>query len=119
MFKKVIIVFFISSFFTCEELIEVEDITNESITVLAPVDNSTFNASSINFRWEPLEFADQYEIQIATPSFESALQIVEDTIITATSFDKSLGTNQYEWRVRGINFAYETNYTTQSLTVEE
>ena len=103
----------------CEQIIEVEDISNEHIVVLSPVNNTTLTSNEVNFTWEPLDFAEQYQLQIAHPNFEAAEVFVEDTIITANSFIKPLVTNTYQWRIRALNFAYETQYTTQNLTIED
>ncbi|WP_299116368.1 hypothetical protein [uncultured Winogradskyella sp.] len=103
----------------CEEIIEVGDISQEQVTILAPTNNSVLNPSTINFSWQSLEFAETYQLQIATPSFANASQIVEDTLISTTSFGKLLNQGNYEWRVKGLNSAYQTQYQIQAFTVEE
>ncbi|MDG5490654.1 hypothetical protein [Psychroserpens sp. SPM9] len=107
------------SLYSCEEIIAVEDISNETVSIMAPTNNATISITSINFSWQPIEFADQYQLQIATPDFESTQQIVADTIISTSSFTKALEANSYQWRVKAINFAYETQFTTQNLIVED
>lgn len=104
---------------SCEEIIEVVDISNENVVVLAPTDTSTLTITDINFSWEDVEDAEQYKLQIATPNFESANQIVLDTTITTTSFNQALEPGNYEWRVRAENSDYQTIYSTQSFTIEE
>lgn len=104
---------------SCEEIIEVVDISNENVVVLAPTDTSMLTITDINFSWEAVEDAEQYKLQIATPSFESANQIVLDTTITTTSFNQTLELGNYEWRVRAENSDYQTAYSTQSFTIEE
>ncbi|MBV7269071.1 hypothetical protein [Winogradskyella luteola] len=103
----------------CEEIIEVEDISNRTVTVLAPTDASTLTLTNINFSWNAVEDAEQYKLQVATPNFETATTIVEDTTLTATSFSKVLDAGDYQWRVRAENSNYETAYTTQSFTISE
>jgi hypothetical protein len=104
---------------SCEEIIEVVDISDKSVVVLAPTDAAVLAITDINFSWEAVEDAEQYKLQIATPSFESANQIVLDTTITTTSFNQSLELGNYEWRVRAENSDYQTTYSTQSFTIEE
>ncbi|MAB49221.1 MAG: hypothetical protein CMC05_11385 [Flavobacteriaceae bacterium] len=104
---------------SCEEIIEVVDISNENVVVLAPTDTSTLTITDINFSWEAVEDAEQYKLQIATPNFESANQIVLDTTITTTNFNQDLELGNYEWRVRAENSDYQTAYSTQSFTIEE
>ena len=103
---------------SCEDLIEVEDISNETVNILAPVDNITLNTTNVNFSWQPLDFAESYQLQVASPDFENAQVILEDTLVNVTNFAKTLEVGAYQWRVKAINFAYETSYTTQNLTIE-
>lgn len=117
--KKIILIICIG-FITiaCEYITEVEDISNKSVTILAPTNNSVINTEAI-FTWEALDDAENYHIQIATPSFENASQIVLDTLIEKTNQTKSLPIGSYEWRVRAENSEYVTIYTKQHFTVEE
>jgi len=102
----------------CEQLIEVEDISNETVSVLAPTNNTVLDDTSVNFSWESLDFSETYQLQIALPNFDTAEVIVEDTLISTTSFTKILEPDEYQWRVRALNSAYQTQYTTQNLTIE-
>ena len=104
---------------SCEEIILEDNISNAIVEVLAPADNSVLNITNVTFTWEPIEYADAYHLQVAVPNFATALQIVEDTLISQTNFSKTLVPEQYEWRVKAINSAYETVYTTQSFRIEE
>ncbi|WP_299334926.1 hypothetical protein [uncultured Psychroserpens sp.] len=119
MSKKIWIILLVFAVFNCEELIEVEDISNETVTILAPSNNLVIDNTNINFSWQPLDFADEYQLQIASPNFDNAEEIVEDTLISNTNFSKILATGDYQWRVKATNFAYETLYTTQNLTIED
>ncbi|EDP71906.1 hypothetical protein FBALC1_12432 [Flavobacteriales bacterium ALC-1] len=119
MIKRVIILVVLISLYNCEELIEVEDISNEVVTILAPSDNSTIDTNTINFSWQALEFAETYQLQIARSGFETPEEIVEDTLVSVTSYTKVLLEGNYQWRIKAINFGYETPYTTQNLTIED
>ena len=119
MLKRFSVLLIVVVVFNCEALIEVEDISNEAILVLAPADNSTLNTTTVNFSWQSLEFAETYHLQIAIPNFESAQAIVEDTLISLTNHTKTLSEGNYQWRVRATNFGYETQYTTQTITIED
>jgi hypothetical protein len=107
------------SVFSCEEIIEVDDISDETITILAPTNNATLETDTISFSWEPIEYGDSYQLQIALPDFETAQQIIVDTLITTSSHIKTLPADEYQWRIKAINSAYETQFTTQNFTVEE
>lgn len=107
----------ILTFYSCEEVLLEDDISSETVTLLAPVDNAQFFSTSITFTWEPVQYATKYRLQIAKPNFATATEIVLDTEITATSFTQQLNIGEYEWRVKAINSAYETNYVTRKVTV--
>ena len=104
---------------SCDDIVEVEDISENEVNVLAPTDNALLNTTSVTFTWEALEDAETYHLQIATPSFENALQIVKDSVLTNTSFSTSLDEKVYEWRIRAQNSEYYTEYRIQSFTIEE
>jgi len=105
--------------YSCEQLIEVEDISQDAVSILAPTNNTVLGDTSVNFSWESLDFSETYQLQIALPNFDTAEVIVEDTIINTTSYVKDLEVAQYQWRVRALNSAYQTQYTTQNLTIED
>ena len=108
-----------SVFFTCDDILEVEDISDKSVIVLAPSNDVVLNSNDLTFSWNALEDAESYHLQVATPSFEAAAQVVLDTLITTTSYSTSLEFNTYEWRIRAENSGYQTNYTIQSFSIEE
>ena len=112
-------VFTLIGLVSCDELIEVTDISKETVTVLAPKNETILQSGAVVFTWDTLEDAESYRLQIATPSFESAQQIVKDTTLTTTRFLTTLDFKAYEWRVRAENSGYTTNYTTNSFSIEE
>lgn len=115
---KIVLLLLALIIFSCEDIIEVPDISQNVVVVLAPTENVVINETNINFSWNTIEDADAYKLQIATPNFEAATQIVLDTTIINTNFTKTLDIGSYQWRVRAENSEYQTNYTTQSFTVE-
>ncbi len=105
------------SFFTCDAIIEVDDISNANVTVLAPVDEAIVTDANITFSWEAVEDAEQYKLQIATPSFQDATQIITDSLVVKNTFSTSLNSGNYEWRIRAENSGYATIYATQKFKV--
>ena len=103
---------------SCDDIIEVEDISERTVTVLAPTDESILIITDVNFSWDDVEDSEQYRLQIATPDFETATQIVLDTTIVFTNFTKTLDLGNYEWRIRAENSDYQTAYTTQRFSIE-
>ena len=103
--------------FGCEELINEADISEATVALTAPADGAVLTETDIVLSWESVAGADEYHIQIAQPSFEAALQIVKDSVVSGNHFPVSLDTNDYEWRVKARNSAYETGFSTQSFTI--
>jgi len=104
---------------SCEDIIFEEDISESNLKILAPTNGASVLSGNISFNWEAVTDADKYQIQIATPNFANAMQIVLDSSISNTSFTKQLLANNYEWRVRALNSAFETSYFTNTLIVTE
>ncbi len=103
----------------CDDIIFEEDISESFVNILGPTNNANVITGTISFNWESVTDADKYQIQIATPNFLNANQIVLDSTITKTSFSQQLLPNSYEWRVRAKNSAFETSYFTNILTISE
>lgn len=116
--KKIIILCLLYLVTSCSEIIQVPDISNRYVKTLAPTNNAILSISNLNFTWDAVEDAEAYKLQIATPTFNQALQIVADTTLTGLNYFESLQRGQYEWRVRGENSGYHTPYTTQTFTIE-
>lgn len=106
-------------FVACDDIIEVEDISEKEVIMLAPINNAILDTIAVTFTWEALEDAEQYHLQIATPNFENAQQIVKDSVLVVTSFFTSLDTKDYEWRIRAENSGYSTKYSQQRFKIEE
>ena len=117
--KKVFFCFLIAvSVYSCDDITEVEDISGKTVNILAPADTSVLTITEVNFSWSTVEDAESYKLQIATPTFDAATQIVLDTTITVSNFTKTLELGNYQWRVRAENSDYQTVYTSQSFTIE-
>ncbi len=100
------------------EAIFVENISNATVTTVAPSNESVISTGVIHFTWNSLEDATMYKLQIATPNFTSAVQVVVDTLVENTSFSKELPIGNYQWRVKAVNSDYETAYTTNSFEID-
>ncbi|PQV48798.1 hypothetical protein CLV33_1043 [Jejuia pallidilutea] len=104
---------------SCDDIIEVVDISESTVGVLAPKNDVTLKEGEINFTWTAVDDTETYRLQIATPNFENAQQIVTDSTLTATMFTKMLSTGNYQWRVRAENSDYNTVFATNTFTIEE
>lgn len=116
-FFKFILGFFLITIASCEEILLETDISKKEIQLVAPANNTNFNSTGVTFTWEAVSDATKYRLQIAKPNFESPTQIVLDTLITSTYFTQQLSIANYEWRVRALNSAYETNYSSRFFSV--
>ena len=114
--KKVYYTLILACLFSCEAIF-LEDISNKSLILLAPLENSQLNAGDNTFSWQLIEDAETYQIQIATPDFENANQIILDSIVIDNSVMQSLDSGTYQWRAKASNSEYDTQYTTVSFTV--
>lgn len=123
-FSSVVIVLVVVLVSGCEELLEVQDISGERVTLLAPSDSTVVTQNDVNFTWDEVLEANSYRVQVAQPSFLEASQIVMDTLIVLDStyvgprFRKTLVDNSYEWRVKALNSDFETPYTIHWFKVQ-
>ncbi|MHC0446357.1 hypothetical protein ACWA1F_13185 [Flavobacterium sp. 3-218] len=105
------------TFISCEEILMVDDISKSEVSLTAPGNNAVISFSGITFSWDNVENADKYQLQVATPNFETPQQIVLDTLVSKNSFTQQLNIGKYEWRVRAVNSAYETAYSKRSFEI--
>lgn len=104
--KILFALFFTVLLYSCEDIIE-EDITNDIVQVIYPVNNEVVESNVVNFQWNNLEGADDYRIQI----FGTNSSIVLDSLVGQNSISLPLNQGNYQWRVRGENSAYTSSYS--------
>ncbi len=120
--KYLAIILCLLLFAACDDFFET-DISERSVDVIAPTDGAHVPSGDIAFRWHALERASGYRFTLVEPSFDSASQILADTLIMADSVAKSYGcrmnmaAGEYEWSVEAFNTAYASRTTVFSLTV--
>lgn len=101
---------------SCEQIIE-ENLEKERMVVLAPIDSLTAT-STVTFLWDEMDGADNYHLQIVSPTFDSLLVLLQDTLIAGNRFVTTLSRGSYQWRIRGGNSAYFSPYLTRTLFVD-
>ncbi len=120
----VICVAILSGLYGCEEILEVQDISEREVQLLAPTDGSVVTDSVVNFNWNPVSEANAYQIQVATPNFQNAAQVVLDSTLVVdstfvgTRISKSLSNAPYQWRVKALNSDFETAFFVNGFTVD-
>ncbi len=102
--------------FSCEAIF-VDDISNEEMTINTPTDRSEIPEGTVTFTWDAIESADEYHVQVVTPSFFNTPQIVLDTLVATTTLKKEFSKGSYQWQINARNSEYETISTTLSFTV--
>jgi hypothetical protein len=113
---------FISVFIAgCNTFFE-QDISNRTVNLISPAAGISTDVKSQTFLWESVDGASQYRLQIVTPSFDSAKVLVMDTLLmdttgTANKIKVTLYPSDFEWRVRGENSAWKTNWTTSRFEI--
>lgn len=103
--KTLVLIPVLALSYSCDDVLE-EDITNDLITVVAPLDGTTVSGNSVQFLWNTLDGADDYAVQIYNGGF-----VVVDSVVAAPPFVINLNSDSYQWRVKGQNFAYETSFS--------
>ena len=93
-------------FYTCDDVLE-EDISDDNIEIIAPTNNTVIEGNNVQFSWQHLDGADDYRIQISGNNQVTIL----DSLVSINQFNYNLNEGNYQWRVKGENFAYETEYT--------
>lgn len=120
MLKKIhFVILFFFTLISCDETVLVYDISEEIVHILAPTNSVEIVEGPINFNWNAVDEATEYQVQIAIPNFAEASQIIAEQLTTTTTYTIELLPNEYEWRVRALNSAYETKFTTKAFSVIE
>lgn len=96
-----------------------KDLDNDELIVITPIDGYNTEIQQVHFKWNELQGAENYQLQIVQPSFDSILQFVADTILTGDEFHISLLPGSYVWRMRAYNGGSSTPWTAvRSLQVD-
>ena len=92
----------------CRDVFE-KDISAERVVLLTPADQVTVLSLGLVFRWEPVEEALMYRLQLASPNFSTTGSYELDTLLSATQFAYTVSPSQgYQWRVKAMNGTSET-----------
>lgn len=107
-----------SLFFACSDIFE-EDIESDIISLNTPPDSAIVSDYQVSFWWSELEGADSYRLMVVSPDFQNPQRLILDTTITLNLFLYTLEPGNYQWRVTGMNSAYETKkYNTYTFTID-
>lgn len=105
--SKILFVALTSLFLSCEDILE-ENITNDIVQSISPIENETVSSNVVNFQWNVIEGADKYRVQV----FNNNLAIVLDSlVINKNKLTLPIAPGSYKWRVRGENAGYQSTYS--------
>lgn len=102
---------------SCSDMYE-QDISKKTVDLIAPMDSLQTALLDHHFWWEQTDGAESYEIAIVRGEFSAAVQLITDTVIQENSYFQSLSPGQFQWRVKALNNAYESPYSTNSLFID-
>jgi len=95
---------------SCKDILE-EDIQNQMVTMIIPQADDTLTTNSVHFKWHEMDGADEYRLQVVSPSFSDISSFELDSLISGTEFYYALNPGNYEFQIRGENSAYESVYS--------
>lgn len=92
---------------SCKEIIA-EDITNQTPVLIIPHLNDTVMQNPVQFKWEEMEGATKYRLQVVSPSFSVISDYILDTVVYGTSFSYALDSAQFELKLTAMNGGYSS-----------
>lgn len=95
---------------SCKDIVA-ENIEGDLPVLLVPYQNDTVDVNPVHFKWEVVEGATKYRLQVVSPSFSSISSYALDTLVTGTEFFQALDSNEYELKLTAVN----AGYTSQTL----
>jgi hypothetical protein len=104
--SKVLLGLLCLTFYNCEDILE-EDISNDIVFTIYPMEDLLIESNVVDFQWNTLKGADDYRLQI----FNTSQVKLVDTLISKTQVTIPLSEGDYQWRVRGENSAYQSTYS--------
>jgi hypothetical protein len=100
---------------SCKSVIE-EDIEGKKVSINAPT-SAQLEEYTQTFWWNAMDGVLNYEVQLVKGSFDHVQQLVFDSLVTGTKLAYTLAPGDYEWRIRGVNGSYKSDYNGSKFTV--
>ncbi len=92
---------------SCDDFFE-EDISDQTVQVIAPYDGAELTSNQVTMAWNGVEGAKQYHVVVVSPSFENAESYVCDSILTGYTCELELPSGDYQWSIRAENSGYQS-----------
>lgn len=91
----------------CKDIIA-KKISSEMPVLIVPYSNDTVQFNPVQFKWEEMDGATSYRLQVVTPGFSNISYFTLDTIVTGTEFYAALDSAKYELKLTALNAGYES-----------
>lgn len=104
--------------FSCTKDIVEPDLSNKTVTLLAPADSFQTTTLTHLFWWNEIEDAEKYNLQIVSPGFSSIQKLLLDTNLTTNKFAFTLTPGVFQWRVKAFNSSSNSPYSIFTLTID-
>lgn len=101
-------VLILSCFYSCDDILE-DDISDNQVITVSPTEGQTINGEFVNFQWQALDGADQYQLLVSDNEMNNLTVI--DSLVVGQQLGVSISAGSYNWTIRGENFGYVTGYT--------
>lgn len=103
---------------SCSDVL-VEDISNDSVTLVAPLDSSTFSGNEITFVWKGLDGADTYELMLINSGSIDIYDVGTDSVSNSSiRVTTVLTPGKYQWSVTAYNSEYSSESNVRILVVD-
>ncbi|MFT5819688.1 MAG: hypothetical protein ACI8ZM_000913 [Crocinitomix sp.] len=94
---------------SCNAIFE-KDISAETPVVILPTNNDTVYSNKVHFKWDEMEGASFYNLQIVKPSFADISEFVLDSNINGEEFYQILPPGDYQFKLRGENGGHVSEF---------
>ncbi len=100
---------------SCRDDVFERDLSKETVNVIIPQANYQSTIQQVHFKWEAVEGASQYRIQLVSPDFNNIQAFILDSVVQGTEFFYNLEPGTYAWKMRAENNSSETPYITDRI----
>ncbi len=107
----------LSAAVSCKDITE-PDLSGERVVLLAPADSLRIGTNIVQFKWDKLDNALYYRLQVVRPSFSNTERYLLDTLVSATGFEFNMAVGTYQWQVRAENGSSTSGYSRRTLFLD-
>lgn len=90
---------------SCDDVIA-KDISGHTPVVILPISGAEIDVNPVHIKWEEMQGATKYRIQVVSPSFAAISVYAVDSIVSGTNFFIGLDSNDYELKITAMNAGY-------------